>query len=65
MSYTNKDKVNLIAHLLKQDCSVIKELDEDKLMDYVTCMSSFFITKDPIIAEASIKTMQLIIGKRS
>jgi hypothetical protein len=62
--YTYKEKIDLITHLLKQDSQLLSLLEEDELRDYISCISSFFTTNDPIIAEANIRTMQLIVGKR-
>ncbi|MCM3669017.1 hypothetical protein M3181_08385 [Mesobacillus maritimus] len=57
---SNEEKFMLLAKILKQEHMKIGLMTDDKLKDYIECISIYLKTKDDIVAEGAIKTIYMM-----
>lgn len=57
---SNEEKYMLLAEILKQEYMKIGLMTDDKLKDYIECISIYLKTNDDIIAEGAIKTIYMM-----
>jgi len=57
---SDEEKFTLLADIIKQEYMKIGLMTDDKLKDYIECISIFLKTNDHIIAEGAIKTIYMM-----